>query len=254
MRLPILVYHYFGTTRQVQTGIKAEDTDFITPIDLFRNHLEYLRETGYEAVSFQTLLAARRGENSLPEKPVIITIDDGHRSVAELAAPELKKFRWPAELFVIPTRVTQPGYLQWQELRDLGICDIMPQSHSLTHRLLNRLSANEIEQELFESKRLIEDKVGVAVTALAVPMGGYPGSTRRIAVGAGYHIVCTSYYGIADPAGDLFRLPRVMMRAPYDSVKQLAALLEERLGLAMPLRVRNWGKALKNRLIGLASG
>ncbi len=253
MRVPILVYHYFGSSRQVQSGIKAEDTDFITPIDVFRDHLGYLRDAGFIAVSFELLLAARRGEKSLPEKPFILTIDDGHRSVAEWAVPELKKFRWPAELFVIPARVGEPGYLQWQELRDLGTLDIASQSHALTHRLLNRLSNDEIERELVESKRVIEDHTGVAVKALAVPMGGYPGSTRRIAIAAGYQIVCTSYYGVADPAGDLFFLPRIMMRAPYDSVPQLAALIEQRLGLAIPLRVRNLAKSLKNRLIGLTA-
>jgi peptidoglycan/xylan/chitin deacetylase (PgdA/CDA1 family) len=253
MRIPILVYHYFGSSRHVQAGIKEEDADFITPIELFRDHLSYLKDAGFVAISFELLLAARRGEQTLPEKPFILTIDDSHRSVAEGAAPALKKFRWPAELFVIPARIDEPGYLQWQDLRDLGALDIASQSHALTHRLLNRLSKDEIEREMVESKRVIEDHTGVAVRALAVPMGGYPGSTRRIAIAAGYQIVCTSYYGVADPAGDLFYLPRIMMRAPYDSVPQLAALIEQRLSLALPLRVRNLAKSLKNRLIGLSS-
>jgi peptidoglycan/xylan/chitin deacetylase (PgdA/CDA1 family) len=254
MQLPILVYHYFGTSRKATTGIKEEDVAFITPVDLFIEHLGYLKGEGYEAISFETLLAARRGEKQLPPKPIIISIDDGHRSVAEFAAPELRKMRWPAELFVIPARVGDPGYLQWQELRELGTFDLASQSHGMTHRLLNRLSAEEVEAELAESKRLIGEKTGIAVQALAVPMGGYPRMVYKVSLATGYRVVCTSYYGMADTDGDLFHLPRIMMRSPYDAVPKLAALLHQEPGIALPLRLRNLAKRIKNACIGMMSG
>ena len=254
MQLPILVYHYFGLSRRAATGIKEEDVGFVTPIDLFREHLSFLNDQGYRAITLETLLSARSGGKPLPPKPIIISIDDGHASVAEFAAPELQKLRWPAELFVIPARVGEPGYLQWQELRELGTIDIASQSHALTHRLLNRLPEVEIEQELVDSKRVIEDHTGIAVKALSVPMGGYPRATYKIALAADYQIVCTSYYGIGDPGGDLYHLPRIMMRSPYDSVAQLDALLHERTSLALRLKARNLAKRAKNAYIGLLSG
>jgi peptidoglycan/xylan/chitin deacetylase (PgdA/CDA1 family) len=253
MTVPILVYHYFGESRRAQTGIKEEDVAFITPVSLFRDHLAWLTAHGFQAVSFEMILQARRGERQLPDRPVVITIDDGHRSVADLAAKVLQEFRFPAELFVIPQWVGNPGFLHWQELRELGTVDIAIQSHGLSHRLLNRLSETGIEQELAESKRQIEDHVGLPVTALAVPMGGYPASIRKLALATGYRIVCTSYYGLADPAADLYRLPRIMMRDPYDSIEKLSALVSGKLSATLPLYMRNGIKSLKNRLIGISS-
>ncbi len=249
-QLPILVYHYFGVDRTVQTGIKPEDIAYITPVQLFRTHLEFLANEGYQPVSFQHVAESLTSTTGLPSKPMVITIDDGHQSVARFALPLLAEFGFSSELFVIPSRVGQPGYLDWDTLGKLSQSGMAVQSHGLTHRYLTKLTPEEVRYELSESKRLIDLNIGKQTLALAVPMGRYPEGLNRELSDVGYKIGCTSTYGLNRNLTSLLALERIMIKAPNDTVEALGRLLNDTTALAWQMRLRNLAKRWRNRLIG----
>ena len=80
--LPVLLYHKMSSSSENSLTIRPET---------FEQHLLFLQESGYHTISFEQLLAFRENGSPLPEKPVMITFDDGYVNNGELAYPLLKK-------------------------------------------------------------------------------------------------------------------------------------------------------------------
>lgn len=121
--VPILCYHRFG-----DHGDRLE-----VSAAQFREQLNYLREHDYRVVPLSDLPAFLRGERALPKRSVVLTIDDGHRSIHQVAYPLLKEFGYPATLFVYSDYIDNGG-LSWRDLEEMvgsGLISVQP--HSKTH-------------------------------------------------------------------------------------------------------------------------
>ena len=120
--LPILMYHHIRTD-------SGACNDYTILPETFEGDLQYLRDHGYETVSVADLLAYEAGVAELPEKPVMITFDDGQSSFAAYALPLLEKYDMCAVLAVVGVfadaytesddRDVTYAYLSWPELAEL---------------------------------------------------------------------------------------------------------------------------------------
>lgn len=130
--IPILMYHHFDETGNTSTTMN---------IDNFENQIKTLSESGFNSIDFDDLLNYVNKGIDLPEKPFIITIDDGYTSNYELAYPILEKYNTKATIFVIGTSVDKAfykdtenaiiphfSYEQAQEMINSGLISI--QSHT----------------------------------------------------------------------------------------------------------------------------
>jgi hypothetical protein len=88
--IPILTYHNFTT---------EEGSSYKINIVEFEKQMDYLATQNYSVISLSELLEGLR-DNQLPPKPIVITIDDGYKSTFTLAYPVLKKYDFPATLFI----------------------------------------------------------------------------------------------------------------------------------------------------------
>lgn len=93
VNVPILLYHHFSADPTEDTAVVSQDT--------FRHHMQLIKENGYEAITFEDLIGFTEGNKQLPEKPVIITFDDGYQSNYEYAFPVLKEENMKGTIFVI---------------------------------------------------------------------------------------------------------------------------------------------------------
>lgn len=169
--VPILCYHRFANER-------SDDPLVVAAAD-FRAQLEYLRDNGYNVISLQRFESFLGGGAVLPEKAVVLTIDDGYRSVMEIAYPLLREFGYPATLFVYPDFIGGGHALSWGQLKtlqDTGVIDI--QSHSKTHTSHSADPSEakaayeaRIDEEVSVSKRALQRRVGVAMGHYAYPYG-----------------------------------------------------------------------------------
>src|SRR5439155_16298820 len=136
---------------------------------------------GYTTLSMDEFLAIRRGQAPLPERPVVLTFDDGYLSNHALAWPILRREGLTATIFVVPepdayTRDLVRGidaFLSADQMRELDRGGVAIESHTLTHCVLADLDDDAARHELVESRRRLGDNLGRPVRHLAVPRSGH---------------------------------------------------------------------------------
>lgn len=171
--VPVLCYHRFG----------AGSSKMIVSPARFEAQLEYLARNGYTVVRLDDLRDFLAGEKALPPKSVVITIDDGYESVHRHAFPLLKKYGFPATLFVYSDFIGARDALSWAQLEEMarsGLVDL--QAHSKTHRNMAERKPGEsdeayrsnIESEVRTPRTVFERRLaaaGVRVRHFAYPYG-----------------------------------------------------------------------------------
>jgi peptidoglycan/xylan/chitin deacetylase (PgdA/CDA1 family) len=162
----------------------------------------------------------------LPQKPILITFDDGYRDNLTNAAPVLARLGMPATAYVISGRISNgdPSFLTWRQLAMLERRGVEIGSHTVSHRELTSLSDNEALAELVRSRRALERRLGHRVPWLAYPIGAYDSRIERLARRAGYVLAVTTEWGTRQSAQRPLALPRLRI-LDSTGVRGLAAML-----------------------------
>lgn len=183
--IPILTYHNFT---------EDEGSSYNINIVEFEKQMDYLATHNYSVISLSELLKGLR-DSQLPPKPIIITIDDGFRSTFTLAYPILKKYNFPATLFLYTNFIEKNIFsLTWEEIREMTKNNIEIGSHTLSHYNLLKYKKNEnyetysarIRREIFLSKEILESKIQGKVKFFAYPYGAYSSTIKDLAIQTGY--------------------------------------------------------------------
>jgi peptidoglycan/xylan/chitin deacetylase (PgdA/CDA1 family) len=186
--IPILTYHRF-----------AEDcsSPLCMPAKTFDLQMRYLKENGYRVITAEELLSFLKYRQGLPRKSVLITMDDGYRSVYNIAYPILKKYGFSATLFIYTDFVgVSKMAITWGQLKEIKSKGFTIGSHTIYHSDLTQKKDGESEQEyiarvkkeLHGSKKIIDRKLGQDTYFLAYPFGRYDQQSIQIARDAGYKV------------------------------------------------------------------
>jgi peptidoglycan/xylan/chitin deacetylase (PgdA/CDA1 family) len=255
--VPVLTYHQV-TPRPHPSFRKYS----VTP-RAFAAQMAWLAWSGHQAITLDSLLAARAGRGSLPRRPVVITFDDGFRDCCDYAVPVLRARGFSAVFFLVAGLVGRRStwllrekgvefpLMDWPAARDLLVAGLECGAHSLSHPRLVELPTAECRRELGQSRQILADGLGHDVMHLAYPFGSYDERVRAIAAEVGYRSACSVRIGLSDPDDDALALHRV----PVSGKEGLANFIcRVRTGRAMPevLRGRTrrtWGRV--RRLAGL---
>jgi len=164
---------------------------FAVSRETFGRHLDAIAAAGCRGCSVGE--AARPGAGPR----VAITFDDGTAGHYAHALPELVARGMTATFFVITTRVGQPGYVTWDQLRAMRQAGMEIGSHTRTHPFLSELDAAGVEREVGGARAEIDAALGQETVALALPGGDAPRRSLRPLLGAaGYRVVATSRWGV----------------------------------------------------------
>ena len=181
----------------------------IDPTD-FEWQMKYLVDHGYHTISTDELYDFMEGKGALPDRPVLITFDDGYVDNYTNAYPILKKYNLKATIFIVTGFVSsRKGYLTWDQLREMEQHGIMAQSHTVTHAPLPELPDERIREELVQSKRTAEAELGHPIDFIAYPTGVHDLHIVSIAKEAGYRGGFTVKYGNVDRSSNVYALERV---------------------------------------------
>jgi peptidoglycan/xylan/chitin deacetylase (PgdA/CDA1 family) len=176
----------------------------------FEQQMKYLYDNGYTTITPDQLIAHLKSGNALPEKPVMITFDDGYLDNYTIAYPILKKYGQRAVFFLIAGYIgTDSRFMNWQQVREMSDNGMVIQSHTINHVNLTKLSPDEAYQELTESKRVLEEEVGKPVRFLAYPTGAVDKTTAQLVKKAGYRAAFSVRFGEAGADSNIYAIERI---------------------------------------------
>lgn len=214
VRLATALMYHSVHDRQSASDPTA-DGIYTVSAEQFKRHLDIIKASGHP-VSTVCDLAESSGKlpRSLAKgRAVVLTFDDGTSSHLEPVLHMLWERNLPGEFFVNPANVGRHGYLSWSELRGMASAGMSIQSHGYSHRYMDDLDDTAVADELLRSKRVIEDKLGHAVTVFAAPGGRVNNFVAALAHRVGYKAVCGSRPGQWRPTGGERIIPRIAIRA-----------------------------------------
>jgi peptidoglycan/xylan/chitin deacetylase (PgdA/CDA1 family) len=215
-RIIILMYHMISASTVTTTKI------YDVTAEKFRGQMEHLKNSGYTPVTPSDLCGFFDGVAcGLPEKPVLITFDDGYLDVYKNAAPVLAEFGFPAAAFIVSGFVGKTNcwivdkkysgqqLMGWQEINEIMKSGFTIGSHTATHPRLSHLVSEEAERELTGSKKMLEDRLGRRVDHFAYPYGDFNESVVSIVKKAGYRTACSTRSGFNSINTNSFELRRL---------------------------------------------
>ena len=213
VNIPVLCYHNLNPTKRGSMNMTPEK---------FEAQMKLLKDNGFNIIPLKEAVAYLQGKrDSLPSKPIVVTVDDGWKSVYTYMAPILKKYDIPATLFIYPQSISSSkNYMSWEDLQELqqtGLFDI--QSHTYDHpnfkQLKKRMSAEKfaqyVQMQMMKSKKILEEKTGKSVTILAWPFGIYNEYLEQQAEKSGYEMAFTIDYKAANRSFRPEAQPRYMI-------------------------------------------
>ena len=184
--IPILTYHQFAENCS---------SPLCMPSSTFERQMRYLKENGYHVITADELSAFLEYRRGLPQKSVLITMDDGYRSVYNIAYPILQKYGYKATVFVYTSFVgVSRMAITWSQLKEMKASGFTIGSHTINHSNLTQPKEGESEQaylsrvkeELYGSKKIIDRKLDQDTQFLAYPFGFYDQRSIQIARQVGY--------------------------------------------------------------------
>jgi peptidoglycan/xylan/chitin deacetylase (PgdA/CDA1 family) len=217
----VLLYHRF------EEHPRKGDTLAITPEE-FDKEMGELKDAGFTVIPMQDFIAWRHGEKNIPAKSCIVTVDDGYLSGYDTAWPILKKYGYPFTVFIYIDYIGSGGKsISWDQLAEMRDAGVDIESHTYSHshltspgfgvdattrvRVMKDIQTlgreGWLHKEIVDSKKTLEQKLGIKVDAFAYPYG--TGSNdphiRQVVKEAGYDIAFNVYgrrNGFSFPAYD----------------------------------------------------
>jgi peptidoglycan/xylan/chitin deacetylase (PgdA/CDA1 family) len=206
VEVPILVYHHVVPGRS--TGVL-----FVTP-DGFEQHLKYLQDNGYHSVTFDDLADCLEYGAALPERPVILSFDDGWENQYTYAFPLLQKYGFSGTFFVVTEYLDHQNFMTTNELKMMLAAGMTIGSHSKTHPALPSIgNGQRLKDEIAGSKAWLESKLGVAIDTFAYPYGSYTAAVAAAVKAAGYRTARTVDDGTHAAADNLETLQALIFPA-----------------------------------------
>lgn len=163
----VLEYHH------VSDDVEDEGWAYTVPVADFKEQLNYLQAQGYTTISMQDFVRAKKGKQELPEKPVILTFDDGYEDNYTTLLPMLEERGMKATVYMVTNSIGRKGYLSWNQLRDMQNRGIELGSHTANHQPLTSLERDKQAEEMKLSKLLMEWNGLKTIFTFSYPNGAY---------------------------------------------------------------------------------
>ena len=227
-----LMYHHFGDDRYPSTNIKLEQ---------FEQHLHFLETNGFQVLALEAVLDALQSNKSLPDKTIVITMDDAYVSVYQEAYPRLKKRNWPFTVFVSTDYIDKrfSNYMTWEQMREMQQHGASFGNHTRSHNYLIKRKHDESEKawqqrirdDVNHAQKRLNEELNNVIRVFAYPYGEYDLALVKIIdtlnfIGIGQHS------GAMGPTSDFRFLPRFPMNESYG---EMTGFKSKVMSLAMPL-------------------
>lgn len=236
VKIPILMYH---SVADISTASRRLWT--ISPSTL-ASHLEILKSLAFVPLTVSSLVSLMYDhKGSLPDKPVVLTFDDGLADFFTGTLPILDKNGFPATLYIPTAYVNQSGswlksngdgkspMLSWSQILEIADHGIECGSHGHSHTQLDILPKIKMQEEIRNSKDLLEQHLHKNVESIAYPYGLSSKTLRQIVQEAGYSSGCAIKHSMASPTDDRYALSRIAITSDLSQAEYQDLLMGEGL-------------------------
>ena len=223
-RVPILIYHHVAPPRPGDDAIRKDLT--VSPAQ-FEAQLRFLKGNGYESISLDRLNRHLQRGEPLPDRPVVLTFDDGYDDNYPYSLPLLTHYGFEAAFFVMtqPIEEGREGYLTWPQVELMSRLGMDIEPHSYSHPDLRDKPTDFLVWEIVGPKEAIEARTGKTCRFFAYPSGGYDERVVQVLKSAGFWGAVTIEAGDMHSSEGIFALKRVRVRGGY-TLEQFVSLLQ----------------------------
>ena len=211
----ILLYHHVDDDTPPSTSISPANFDA---------HLAYLRDNGFNVIALDRLIDSLRSGQSLPEKSVVITFDDGYKSIFDEAFPMLQTYGYPFTLFLSTGPIDDglSNYMTWDQVRQMSAADVIIANHMVDHPYMLEMGDDEshsqwlarLSENLLKAEQRIEAQTGQSHRYLAYPYGEYNPAIKSLLEELNF-VGLAQNSGAVGPESDFLALPRFPLASIY---------------------------------------
>jgi peptidoglycan/xylan/chitin deacetylase (PgdA/CDA1 family) len=212
--VPILTYHHVG----IPSGKWRLNT---VTTKSFEYQMSFMKRHGFDVISFDDLVKGLKEGHQFNHNTVVLQFDDGYEDNYANAYPILKKYGFPAMIFLISDKIGAPDFLTWGQVKEMEMNNIAFGAHTRHHVYLPLASALQAQDEIAGSKKVIEDHLGHSIDYFAYPSGGFTEEDIRILQEAGYKAAVTTNRGKDKFNNNLYEIKRIHMSSTDDQYSGL---------------------------------
>ncbi len=203
---PILMYHHVSPENPGRYNVNPEN---------FENQMKRLKELGYTSITTSLLIEAVLNGAEMPERPIVITFDDGQQSVFEYAFPIMEKYDFIGNVYIVSSYLEVVDFMGKAELLELNDAGWEVGSHSASHADLT-VDGIDLGRELGISKNTLEKVLGIKITTLAYPFGTVNERVVNKAFKYGYFGALGVAEGFSHTRNSIFYLNRIEIFESFD--------------------------------------
>lgn len=204
--VPIIMYHSVSL-------VSDPDKKLEISVGAFERQMRFLKKHHYNVLTLENLANLIGQKKKIPPRAIAVTFDDGYKDNYTHAFPILKKYKIPATIFIIINEVGRPqgDRLSWEDILDMQSSGIITfGGHTLDHEpLVDLKSDQDLKRQIFDSKRVLEEKLGREVTLFCYPHGIFNVKIRQLVIDSGYRVAVATNPGRDYPDDDIFALKRL---------------------------------------------
>lgn len=205
---PILEYH-----KVTNNPLEISDVYNVPPAE-FAAQLDYLQQKGYTTITLQDFMRVLHGKGTLPDKPIILTFDDGYEDNYTEMLPILEAHNMKAVVYVITNEIGKPGYLSLEQIKDMQKRGVEIGSHTADHLSLKMLDDALRRYEIRDSKIFMEWSGLETIYSFSYPNGDYSPEILDILKSEEYLSAVTGDVGLNHIRTNPYLLKRVHIRKP----------------------------------------
>lgn len=220
-KVPILMYHYIRVNPDPRDKL-GEDLS-VRP-EVFDQQMSWLASHGYHSVTLQAVVRSWKEGHPLPDRPVVLTFDDGYRDVYTAAFPAMERYGFVGVVFAVTNFVGRAGYASAEELQRLEGKGWEIGAHSMNHVDLTRLGPDALRREVLGSASGLGKLLGSQPVSFAYPAGRWNSEVERTVAQAGIEAAVTTQWGVAKAGSDPWALPRLRIRGSTN-IESFSAIL-----------------------------
>ena len=198
--VPVLNYHQVNDEKHSALTLH---------VDQFRDQMEYIHNQGYNTITLAQLYDYLENGTELPNKPIVITFDDGYVDNYKNVLPILKEYNMKATLFMISDAANTPGFVSTEQMHQMEAGGFDIQGHTNHHKILTKIDPTELSDALLGGKTSLEGILGEPIEYLAYPGGFNDMLVQYVTKQSGYKMAFTVQPGTVQPGDNLYALNRL---------------------------------------------